>query len=446
MPLGTIYKSLGGVKSRDFEPSRKKHLRIPTRPAPSVQDMTTRPNMRQELGINVGHVDIDGAIIEFARIAVIVLDIDVFLVNHVGTRSWRTSLSDDDIKKSEVRRFLFDEEGSISSLRTVLLFGRNTATYKFALLHAISAVAEQKITSELRYHDLRDEFLKALVRHYRECPNQFNSGATKLTAAIDKHISGEIDWNALMTQAEKNIYNNVFDAFQNVGGGTLARDSMLFEHDREQRRLVLTDHFLADLGDTAKRGRIIKENEARWRAVEEAWRIGVSTNLIYNEATKSFDATARGLRISVRSALDALLPYQKGRCFYCQRDVAQEDVSFTDPAFPDVDHFIPVSLFKAQLDTSVNPNGVWNLVVACAACNRGVGGGQGKKDQVPDTDFFERLLTRNVYFSEEHTHGLKLSVLNSLSVSTKEQLRDRIKTIYKWFANMSKWRPREIRR
>ncbi|HIM06168.1 MAG TPA: hypothetical protein EYG53_13240, partial [Gammaproteobacteria bacterium] len=71
------------------------------------------------------------------------------------------------------------------------------------------------------------------------------------------------------------------------------------------------------------------------------------------------------------NAVDTLRPYQHGRCFYCNR-VLQEDVDKEHDAFADVDHVIPLSLLVRQPpNLGVNPNGVWNLVLACKKCNRG---------------------------------------------------------------------------
>ena len=37
------------------------------------------------------------------------------------------------------------------------------------------------------------------------------------------------------------IYNNVFDAFHNVGGGSIKKEHLLFEHLPHEKKLVLTD-------------------------------------------------------------------------------------------------------------------------------------------------------------------------------------------------------------
>ena len=88
--------------------------------------------------------------------------------------------------------------------------------------------------------------------------------------------------------------------------------------------------------------------------------------------------------------------------------------------------------------TSIDPNGVWNLVLACFECNH------AKLEIPPERVFFEKLLTRNLYFSVEHQHAMKFSVLYSLGISNASQLRAKHVEIYNWFEMFEKWKPKEV--
>jgi hypothetical protein len=87
--------------------------------------------------------------------------------------------------------------------------------------------------------------------------------------------------------------------------------------------------------------------------------------------------------------------YQKGKCFYCFADIYLEGL-----AIPDVDHFFPHVLKVVGFD---GIDGVWNLVLACQQCNRGIG---GKSDRVPTLHLLERLHLRNEFLIESH-HPLR---------------------------------------
>jgi 5-methylcytosine-specific restriction endonuclease McrA len=85
----------------------------------------------------------------------------------------------------------------------------------------------------------------------------------------------------------------------------------------------------------------------------------------------------------------ALNGYQMGRCFYCRRDI--------EAGHADVDHFLPHTLLS--FDLAANVDGIWNLVLACADCNRGP---NGKFARVPELRFLERLHNRNEFLIESH--------------------------------------------
>lgn len=343
------------------------------------------------------------------------------------------------IKKEEIKSFIDNDSSALTTMRTLMLFGRNTATYKFALCHAL---LKQKPTDFVSYEDIRDDFVTELVAHYKNNPHQFQSGTTKLTAAMDAYSSSsqnESDWTSLLSVAERNIYNDVLDRFQNVGGGSIASDYTLFEHVENDKRLYLTDNLNSLLENQANVTEIEQENQARWKLVEEAWKSGLSPNLlVYDEQEDVFYSESGLKRTNLRSAVDVLLPYQKGKCFYCERPLdrlagTQED------SFPDVDHFFPFSM--AELLGGISPNGVWNLVIACASCNRGA---NGKFDSPPDKRYFSKLLARNSLFVEEHKHSLKNSILLSLNAPNKATVVQQMKRLCKPFEIFNGWKPRHM--
>ncbi|WP_198288472.1 HNH endonuclease domain-containing protein [Chamaesiphon minutus] len=92
-------------------------------------------------------------------------------------------------------------------------------------------------------------------------------------------------------------------------------------------------------------------------------------------------------RIDITSSRTALDGYQKGKCFYCFGAISIEPGAEN---LADVDHFFPHRLH----DLIKSIDGVWNLVLACQECNRGVG---GKFDRLPSQRFVKRLYNRNEF-------------------------------------------------
>ena len=83
---------------------------------------------------------------------------------------------------------------------------------------------------------------------------------------------------------------------------------------------TLTDAF-SELLESEQSSNLGEETEARWRLVETAWELGVSSSLLrvnhdpQTEALFMIDPL-RGRR-PITGARTALSGYQKGHCFYC---------------------------------------------------------------------------------------------------------------------------------
>src|SRR5688572_3883564 len=143
------------------------------------------------------------------------------------------------ILTQEIADFASADNESDNILRTVTLFGKNSSTYKFALTHAL---LNQNAQSELRYEDLTESFLQEMLTHYELNPNQYNAGPNSVTKAFDIYCGSyrtSTDLEKLFDATKRTIYNWVFDAYQNVGGGSLEDEYLLFEHVKKSRKLIL---------------------------------------------------------------------------------------------------------------------------------------------------------------------------------------------------------------
>ena len=235
------------------------------------------------------------------------------------------------------------------------------------------------------------------------------------------------------------FYNNVFDAFHNVGGSSIKKQHILFENDSRSKKIIITDNLNKILEDSNLTTQITIENESRWKIVEEAWKNKLSpNNLVYNAIDENFYSVTHNDRVNLRKAVDVLIPYQHGKCFYCNRKLNRK-ASSQDDNFPDVDHFIPHTYLTNN--SKINPDGVWNLVISCKKCNRGEGG----KFESPPSNYYQLLLIkRNVLFTQEHRHSLKNSIKYSLNAETPKDVEKKMKLIFFNFHTISGWKPKII--
>ncbi|MBX7165525.1 MAG: hypothetical protein K1X74_04165 [Pirellulales bacterium] len=272
--------------------------------------------------------------------------------------------------------------------RGIILFGRNVATYKFALGRALLELqpqAGQLVTLE----ELAAPFSKYLCSHLLLAEKQGTSRASRFLDACRKANAGELTQEQLVDQAVRIGFNNVIHAFHVVGRNEVPQRFFVDERGRGGG-IRMTQSF-ADLVGGDQNPNLPLEADARWRLVETAWELGVSPALLTvnrDPATESlFVVDAERRRKSITGARDALSGYQKGHCFYCF-----DSFSLAGATPPDVDHFFPHSLKAAGMGGLID--GVWNLVLACRRCNRGVA---GKSNLIPSIRLLERLSTRNEF-------------------------------------------------
>ena len=176
--------------------------------------------------------------------------------------------------------------------------------------------------------------------------------------------------------------------------------------------------------------------------VEEAWKNSLSPNILdYNKQEGNFYSISITDRINLRSAVPVLLPYQHGRCFYCNR-LMNTKANKEEEDFPDVDHFLPHSFLNRQGNLChINSNGIWNLVISCKDCNRGE---SGKFHSPPAEIYQQGLITRNILFTQEHRHSLKNSILLSLNASDYNDVHKKMLKLFSYFDKIVGWKPKII--
>lgn len=170
---------------------------------------------------------------------------------------------------------------------------------------------------------------------------------------------------------------------------------------------------------------MVLENEARWKLVETAWQMSIAQIMMhvqFNSVDETFFIKHTQERIDLTPARDALNGYQKGKCFYCYADIT---VSKSIDNSCDVDLFFPFAL-REQVP-QLNINGLWNLVLACPECNRGIG---GKFAQVPAIKYIERLHKRNEFLISSH-HPIRETLISEMGATEKDRRNFFLQEVYK---------------
>ncbi len=334
--------------------------------------------------------------------------------------------------------FLESKPRTESIFRSIILFGRNVASYKFALGKSLLELADKEKTS-ISLEELAVPFSYHLSEHLKINDKQCTSSSSKFLDKIRDYNIGKLSQGNLVATTVSLGFNNVIDAFHVVGKEEVP-ERFFIDERKERKGIVVTDTLLK-LKENIQFTNFSHEVEARWRLVETAWSLQINPQLL----EVRFDSVSNELytefndfkRTTITSCRDSLNGYQKGHCFYCHRDIVIDDSA---PEYlADVDHFFPHVL--APEIPEVNINGVWNLVLSCRECNRGVG---GKFESIPTVELLERLHTRNEYLISSH-HPLRETIINQTGKTIKRRI-DFLQSMDQRSIDLisSRWYPKEL--
>lgn len=324
-----------------------------------------------------------------------------------------------------------------SYFRSIILFGRNVASYKFAMAKSLLELDQHQTNTFISLEDVSIPFAHHVCEHLKISDKQATSSSSKFLDICRGYNAGSVSHEQLIDATKKLGFVNVLDAFHNVSNGTLPVSFFEVQKHGKTKGIVLTDD-LYNVLQSVQSENFALEVEARWRLVETAWSLNIAPSLLnveHDTVAEQFfiQETDRHKRINITSSRDALNGYQKGKCFYCFRDIS---IQSGDLNLADVDHFIPHTLGP---EFEENLNGIWNLVLACQSCNRGE---NGKFARIPSLEYLERLHRRNEFFIESH-HPLRETLLNQTGASTDARIKY-LQTMYNLSVSLSggiRWKP-----
>ena len=308
----------------------------------------------------------------------------------------------------------FENDPTLQSYwRSIILYGRNVASYKFALGKALIDL-NKKQNDLIKLEDLADPFSNHLCQHLKHNEKQITSANSEFLNTLKKFNNNEIQINERNEVTKRLGFNNVIDAFHEVNGKTIPK--LFFIDERKQNGGIRLTNNYYNLLELQESENFFNEVESRWRLVETAWKLGVAVRLVqveYDKIGENFYVDTTFGRINVTSSKNALNGYQKSKCFFCYDYISIVKKSLN---LCNVDHFFP-DVLKGK-DFSGYVDGIWNLVLSCKDCNRGEG---GKFAKLPTIKLLERLNKRNEYFCSSH-HPLRETIMLQTG-NTREQRR-----------------------
>ena len=302
--------------------------------------------------------------------------------------------------------FLAKSPSLDSNWRAVVLFGRNVASYKFALAKTLLDMADRS-DDQVRLEDLAAPYARHLCEHLKQVDKQATFRSSHFLDACRAFNKGDLTEDKLLDTTVRRGFNYVIDAFHVVGSGPVPVRFFVDERAGGGPHAIRLTEDLRQLAASVQGTALSAEAEARWRLVETAWqlnlpRAGVAVDV---DLAQQLLFVERVHRVNLTGVRPALNSYQKGRCFYCNASISL--------AAADVDHFFPWIL--KERGAMPDADGVWNLVLACKRCNRGEG---GKFYAVPAATLIEKLHRRNNWLVDSH-HPLRETIMLQTGQTTE---------------------------
>lgn len=219
---------------------------------------------------------------------------------------------------------LFTQEhpSTESYWRSVILFGRNVASYKFALGKSLLELVKQD-KSFVTLQELAEPYSRHLLEHLQHSPKQVTSQSSDFLDICKQYNEGQVSQDKLISTTVSKGFNNVLDAFHIVNNESIPIRFFEVTKQGNTKGLVLTDEVFR-LNEIACSDNLNLEIEGRWNLVEKSWELNISRNLLdvrFDDDKKIFFVQPSQFdRVDVTSSRNALNGYQKGKCFYCFDD------------------------------------------------------------------------------------------------------------------------------
>ena len=162
--------------------------------------------------------------------------------------------------------------------RSIILFGRNVASYKFALGKSLLELADQD-GDQVPLDELAVPFARHLCEHLKLSDKQGTSAQSRFLDACRAYNRGELTETQLIEQTARLGFNNVIDAFHVVNQGDVPVRFFIDERRQSARGIRLTDD-LRQVREDFQYRNLPAELEARWRLVETAWDLDLPRHVL----------------------------------------------------------------------------------------------------------------------------------------------------------------------
>ena len=292
--------------------------------------------------------------------------------------------------------------------QAIVLYGRNTATYKMALAKVLLNSSKEGL-STLSWDELSRRFLEEYLSRLSggsPMPQLETEGRlTVMERVVSKHQEGLLTLDQAIHCVGKDAFNDVIRRFHNVSNAGDISNEMFYTFDFG-KTLTIKESVNSFEGGSLSQ---IEEVEARWSLLEGAFLQKRGNYQLTSDLRKTYIRNSSGKRKSLTQNIPFLKGYQGNACFYCGLPMNDGDIH--------VDHLLPRQV--------ICHDELWNLVLAHGHCN------EDKSDRVVGDHFVKKLICRN-----ENIMGSDHPWKNKIKEDLGLNIISRKKTILQHYKNV----------
>ena len=154
------------------------------------------------------------------------------------------------------------------------MFGKNSASYKFALGKSLLSLAQEGRT-RLTLDELAVPFSRHICDHLKTGKKQGTSNSSKFLEICRQFNAGEITLKQLQKGTAQYGFQDVIDKFHNLNAEKSDQAQFYVDERNSGGGIQLTDS-IHQLAHSPQLKNLESEIESRWNLVEHAWSLGIS--------------------------------------------------------------------------------------------------------------------------------------------------------------------------
>ncbi len=166
------------------------------------------------------------------------------------------------------------------------MYGRNVASYKFALAKLLIELKPDE-GQLVKLEEIAPVFAKNICEHLKLSDKQATSRSSRFLDYCRRYNKEELGHNELVDKTISLGFNNVIDAFHILGNKSINKQFYIDERNNHKGIKITTE--FSELKNNPQFVNFEQEAESRWNLVETSWRLNISRSMLRVDCDESLN-------------------------------------------------------------------------------------------------------------------------------------------------------------